>query len=73
MKLKDLFAKQKSRLQEEETIAVDSCPKAKKVLSRYGYQIVCPEDLEEKPSSDQNCENARTIASKYGVVITCPE
>ena len=73
MRLRDLFLKQKS--QEEEVVSIDSCPKAQKVLSRYGYQIVCPEDLEaeEKPSSDPYCENAKKVASKYGVVITCPE
>lgn len=72
MKLKDLFT---YRQQADEPVSIDSCPKAKKVLSRYGYQIVCPEDLEEedKPSSDPYCENARKVASKYGVHITCPE
>ena len=72
MKLKDFFTRQQAS---EEAVSIDSCPKAKKVLSRYGYQIVCPEDMEEleKPSSDPYCENARQVASKYGVVITCPE
>ena len=73
MRLKDFFLRQN---EQEEPVSIDSCPKAKKVLSRYGYQIVSPEDLEEpeyKPSSDPYCENARKVASKYGVVITCPE
>ena len=72
MKLKDLFFKQN---EEAEKVTIDSCKKAQKVVSRYGYQLVCPEDFEDldKPSSDPNCENAKKIASKYGVMITCPE
>lgn len=74
MRLRDLFFKQKEQ-EQEEAVSIDSCKKAQKVVSRYGYQITCPEDFEEfdKPSSDPYCENARQVASKYGVTITCPE
>lgn len=58
----------------EENYTIDGCKSAQKVVSKYGYTIVCPEDQEEiKVSSDPYCAEAQKIATKYGYNMTCPE
>ena len=58
-------------------IEEEECQNMKKVLGKYGTQVVCDED--EKPAPDlvlpasEECENAKKVVSKYGYQVVCDD
>ena len=52
---------------EKDVLGEDGCENAAKVASKYGYQIVCDDDEEEKveeaKENDPNSEHAAKVAS----------
>lgn len=58
----------------------EDCEKVKKVVSKYGVQVVCNEEDEkelEQPDmvlpAGEGCENVKKVASKMGYQIVCDE
>lgn len=57
----------------------DDCENVKRVVSKYGYQIVCDEEEEKKQEADiilpsgEECDSIVKVASKVGVSVVCDE
>lgn len=63
----------------------DDCENMKKVISRYGYAIVCDEKEEAEAKAKElrdadlilpageDCEKLVTVASRVGVTVVCDE
>ena len=71
MKILDWFFNEKEVIVE----GLDGCQNAKRVASKYGHILTCPEDeaIEVAVTSDPDCLNAQKVAGKYGYTVTCPE
>ncbi len=57
----------------------EDCKKMQTVVSKYGVQVVCNEEDEEKETADlilpagEGCENVKKVASKIGYQVVCDE
>lgn len=58
----------------------ENCEQMKKVISKYGVQVVCSEeDKKELLAPDlvlpagEGCENVKKVASKVGYTVVCDE
>ena len=57
----------------------EECENVKKVVSKYGEQVVCSEEDEKEDGIDMSflgedgCENVKKTVSKYGVAVVCDE
>jgi hypothetical protein len=65
-----------------DAFSAEGCEKMKRVISKYGMEVVCNEEDEKKQKrieadmvvpAGEVCENMKTVASKVGFTVVCDE